>query len=140
MLSGPRVSGGGLGNVYRRHHLISRDSLPGPSFPSKSGFNWYFMGLFQTGKNVDETQTMFEYLWEKKGVEGRMPTSTRSLLHAGSLGVDGVESTPLSSRQEMSVCTVDWLDRVEEGDESTLAVVVGSLYTCELEFGTKGTL
>lgn len=98
------------------------------------------MGLFQTGKNVDETQTMFEYLWEKKGVEGRMPTSTRSRLHAGSLGVDGVESTPLSSRQEMSVCTVDWLDRVEEGDESTLAVVVGSLYTCELEFGTKGTL
>ena len=102
--------------------------------------NWYFMGLFQTGKNVDETQTMFEYLWEKKGVEGRMPTSTRSRLHAGSLGVDGVESTPLSSRQEMSVCTVDWLERVEEGDESTLAVVVGSLYTCELEFGTKGTL
>ena len=40
----------------------------------------------------------------------------------------------------MSVCTVDWLDRVEEGDESTLAVAVGSLYTCELEFGTKGTL
>ena len=70
-----------------------------------------------------------------------MPTSARSLLQAGSLGVEGAESTPLSSRQEMSVCTVDWLERVEEGEESTVAVlVVGSLYTWELMFGTKGTL
>ena len=69
-----------------------------------------------------------------------MPTSARSLLQAGSLGVDGAESTPLSSRQEMSVCTVDWLERVEEGEESAVAVFVGSLYTGELMLGTKGTL
>ena len=70
-----------------------------------------------------------------------MPTSARSLLQAGSLGVEGAESTPLSSRQEMSVCTVDWLERVEEGEECTVAVlVVGSLYTWELMLGTKGTL
>ena len=68
-----------------------------------------------------------------------MPASTRSLLQAGSLGVEGEESTPLSSRQEMSVWTVDWLERVEEGEESTVAVV-GVLYTCEVRFGTKGTL
>ena len=83
---------------------------------------------------------MFEYFCEKKGGERKMPTSARSLLQAGSLGVDGAESTPLSSRQEMSVCTVDWLERVEEGEESTVAVLVGSLYTWELMFGTKGTL
>ena len=69
-----------------------------------------------------------------------MPTSARSLLQAGSLGVEGAESTPLSSKQEMSVCTVDWLERVEEGEESTVAVLVGSLYTWELMLGTKGTL
>ena len=57
-----------------------------------------------------------------------MPASTRSLLQAGSLGVEGEESTPLSSRHEMSVWTVDWLERVEEGEESTVAVV-GVLYT-----------
>ena len=70
VLSRPRVSGGGLGNVYRRHHLISRDLLVATrtKFPKKIriiGTSWVY---FRQEKMLTKLRLYLNICGRRKGL------------------------------------------------------------------------